>query len=147
MRDATKKGGKKEADTQTADVEKGFSAQNSIYTSQRIRLTENQDMPLRVQMEGTKGGEGSEWVVKLTDRWGQRERGCYWQDRRREDTVGGGVTDIWDAKRKRKLLSRREYEQKQWVVGMTDMWGAKRKRKLFRKREERTQWVVGMTDI
>ena len=29
---------------------------------------------------------------------------------------------------------------------MTDIWGAKRKRMLFSKREELTQWVVGMTD-
>ena len=45
---------KLKADTHTADVEKGFSAQKLICTSQRIRLTENQDMLLRVQMEAPR---------------------------------------------------------------------------------------------
>ena len=36
----------------------------------------------------------SEWVMKVTDKLGQRERGCY--------SVG---------------------EQTQWVVGMADKWG------------------------
>ena len=41
----------------------------------------------------------SEWVMKVTDKWGQGEIG---------------------SKRKRMLFSKRAEEQTQWVVGMTD---------------------------
>ena len=41
-------------------------------------MAENQDILLRVQMEAPKEVKGQpEWVVKVTDKWGQRERGCY----------------------------------------------------------------------
>ena len=57
----------------------GFIAQNLICASQRIRLTtENQDMLLRVQMGARREVKDQlEWVMKVTDKWVQRERGCY----------------------------------------------------------------------
>ena len=61
---------KLKADRHTADVEKGFSMQNLICTSQRIRLTTgNQDMLLRVQREAPREMKGqAEWVMKVTDK-------------------------------------------------------------------------------
>ena len=50
---------KLQAATHTADVEKGFSAQNLICTSQRITLTtEDQDILLRVQTEAPREVKG-----------------------------------------------------------------------------------------
>ena len=45
---------------------------------QRSRLTtENQDVLLKVQMEAPRAVSGeSEWVIKVTDKLWQRERGC-----------------------------------------------------------------------
>ncbi|XP_076441540.1 uncharacterized protein LOC143280686 [Babylonia areolata] len=53
----------------TADVERGFSTQNTILTSQRNRLTaENQAMLMRVQMEGPRDVKGeSEWVFRAIE--------------------------------------------------------------------------------
>ena len=87
----------------TADVERGFSAQNMTCTSQRSRLArENQNMLL---MEAPKEVKRlSEWdVMKVTDKWGGKER-------------------------ERMLFSRREEEQPQRVAGMTDKLGRGAKR-------------------
>ena len=139
---------------------------------QRSRLTaENQDMLLRGRwiMEAQREVKGqSEWMMKVTDKWGQRKRMLF---TRREEVqtqwVLGSkrkrmlfgrtqeqqtklvveVTDKWDAKRKMMLFCRTEEQQKHWLVEVTDKCGAKIKRMLFgRSQEEQTQWVVGMTD-
>ena len=83
---------KLQADRHTADVEKGFSMQNLICTSQRIRLTTgNQDMVFRVQMEAPREVKSqSELMMK-------------WQ-------INGG-------KGKEDVIDRREEEQTLWVVG------------------------------
>ena len=105
---------KLKADRHTADVEKGFSAQNLICTSQRIRLTTgNQDMLLRVQMEAPREVKGqSEWVMKVTEKGRQRERGCY------------------------SVAEKKSRHSGWWQV--TDKRGTNRKRMLFNKREEQT---------
>ena len=90
---------KLKADRHTADVERGFSAQNLICTSQKNRLTikkkikKNQDMFFGVQFEAPREVKGqSEWDVTK-------------------------VKDKWHAKRKRMLFSRGEEEQTQWWFG------------------------------
>ena len=50
---------KLKADRHTADVERGFSAQNLICTSQSSLTTENQDMLLTVEMEAPRDVEVS----------------------------------------------------------------------------------------
>ena len=103
-------------------------------------------MLLRVQMESSREVKDlSEWVVKVTDKWGQRERGCYLVGEKKGRHSGWWGDRHVVAKRKRMLFSRREEKQTQWVVEVIDKWGTKRKRILFNRwEEEQTQWVVGM---
>ena len=64
----------------TADVERGFSAQNLVCTNQRSRLTtENQDMLLRMHIQAPKEVKSqAEWHVTEVD----RQIGCSQKEKR-----------------------------------------------------------------
>ena len=64
----------------------------------------------------TKGSELTEWMMKVMDTWGQRERGM--------------------------LFGRREEEQTQWVMGLQTN-GMQKEKACYSREEEQTVGVGG----